>query len=83
MGDSSRWPGGQLARYLTAGGTTVDVAPGLGDAIEVDCLGCPHHETVHQFGSVSEDPAGRNLNVARRRAEAHAERCRAMAPPPE
>lgn len=84
MPEPQRWPGGQLARYLTAGTATVDVTSGARGTVQVDCQGCGHHdEASHYDADNSDDPLAQNERIARARAEAHAERCRAIAPPAE
>ncbi|WP_258562956.1 hypothetical protein [Streptomyces phytophilus] len=69
------WPGGVLARYLTVGEAVVDVIDkGEGHSsvwrYEMECGGC------------TEKISDRSEYGIRRRAQSHAERCRAL-PKPE
>lgn len=84
MGDTpttTQWPDGQIARYRTRGDATVDLIPGPDGSIDVDCLGCGHHEQQSLYRAT--DAAERNERMARARAETHADRCRAIPPPVE
>ncbi|WP_411121288.1 hypothetical protein [Streptomyces sp. x-19] len=69
----STWPEGVIARYLTAGGATVDLTGSKYDA-SGSCGGC--QQTFSGSGYVS-----RWLSVARSWAQDHAEKCRAMPRP--
>ncbi|MGH3375953.1 MAG: hypothetical protein ACRDP6_14540 [Actinoallomurus sp.] len=81
MPDTS-WPDGVFARYRTRGETTVDLARGNNANVEVNCLGCPYSDIVdHYSDTPAEEPTAQNERLARARAEAHAGRCRAIAPP--
>jgi hypothetical protein len=86
------WAPGVLARYLTVGGATVDITQRrryidetqLVDGIAT-CTGCG---TDDRFGSVDPECSGgpehalkRNTEDARRWAQRHAEKCRAMVNP--
>jgi hypothetical protein len=66
------WPEGVIARYLTVGGATVDLTPGVKDHVAHRCTGCGKGSSA--FG---------NFEVnAREYAQSHAEVCRAL-PKPE
>lgn len=73
------WPDGVIARYLTVGGATVDVIPdGPGQITSAKCTACPY-----SGWEVWTTDNGRYAETeARRLAQSHAERCRAM-PRPE
>ena len=64
------WPDGVIVRYLTAGGATVDLTGG-GNSTCHRCTGC---------GAGSAD-YGEAERTARRYAQAHAEKCRALPKP--
>ncbi|MGV9275953.1 hypothetical protein [Streptomyces griseosporeus] len=66
---SSAWPEGVVARYLTLVGATVDVRAN-GPHSRFECTGCP----------IDSGPWPHNM--AHERAQAHAEKCRAL-PRPE
>lgn len=72
--ETAAWPENVIARYLTVGGATVDVTDQGEDSYwryETQCTGCPHKDGFLTAGGSS----------ARRDAQAHAERCRAMPKP--
>lgn len=72
-----RWPDGQLNRFRTVGGGRIDLTPGDGVGIELNCTGCGHHESVSRF------PHARQNNfIARARANRHAAFCHEIPPPP-
>ncbi|MFI9154517.1 hypothetical protein [Streptomyces sp. NPDC053367] len=62
------WPNGVIARYLTLAGATVDLRGGLSDTTS-SCTGCGEYEYPNSESYV------------RRRAQAHAEVCRALPRP--
>ncbi|OYP14051.1 hypothetical protein CFC35_05660 [Streptomyces sp. FBKL.4005] len=67
------WPDGVIARYLTVAGAPVDLTDRTEESYwryDTACGGCPHKDSF-----LSVEPA-------RRDAQAHAERCRAL-PRPE
>ncbi|MGW7597255.1 hypothetical protein [Streptomyces antimycoticus] len=74
------WPEGVIARYLTVGGATVDVRPDHDDkATQAWCDGCGRYDTTEwATGSYAREIAEED---ARRWAQAHAEKCRAMPKP--
>ncbi|MFF9271123.1 hypothetical protein EF919_18240 [Streptomyces sp. WAC02707] len=63
------WPDGVTARYLTVGGATVDLTDDDGTT-RLLCAGCGHGKNAAYY-----PPA------AHRKAQAHAERCRALPRP--
>ncbi|PYC80490.1 hypothetical protein C7C46_12355 [Streptomyces tateyamensis] len=79
------WPEGVLARYLTAGGATVDITRGSGVDFTATCLGCGDaQECDHVSATCIGGPATAlkaNQGAAREWAQAHAERCRALPRP--
>lgn len=68
---TTAWPEGVIARYLTVGGATIDVID-KGDGhypawrYEMACRGCP------------DELSDSHESLIRRRAQEHAETCRAM-----
>ncbi|ETK36095.1 hypothetical protein [Microbispora sp. ATCC PTA-5024] len=77
--NTTAWPEGVIARYLTVGGATVDIRVekddcGEGDDHVAACTGC-----TSTFGSSKSDW---NLQfMVRPWAQSHAEKCRAMPKP--
>lgn len=66
------WPDGVIARYLTVAGATVDLVDRTEESYwryNTACGGCPHKDSF-----LSVEPA-------RRDAQTHAERCRALPRP--
>jgi hypothetical protein len=66
---SAAWPEGVIARYLTVAGATVDTTDNGEDTYwryDNACTGCTHKD-----GFLRED-------AARRDAQRHAEKCRAL-----
>jgi len=94
---STVWPEGVLARYLTVGGATVDLThrmtvhnPPEPFATLALCTGCPASESVsHYYGAGSEangtykevKRAEYATDQARAWAQSHAETCRALPHP--
>jgi hypothetical protein len=91
---ATTWPEGVIARYLTLGGSTVDIATRLNVhnppkpfAFLVTCSGCPETKEISHYRLRSvlqsweeHDPAEAE-EAAREFAQAHAEKCRAMPRP--
>ncbi|MEU7066917.1 hypothetical protein [Streptomyces sp. NPDC046161] len=88
------WPEGVIARYLTVGGATVDVAHKLNVftppepvATLATCTGCGADDTTSHYrnvwhGSLDHGAFGEEHDQAARRwAQSHAETCRAMSKP--
>ncbi|MGW3030213.1 hypothetical protein ACWDCB_03160 [Streptomyces sp. NPDC001178] len=89
------WPEGVIARYLTVGGATVDLAyrltvhkPPEPFATWADCTGCPassehsHYRLVRGlYADREEHDQAAADEEARAWAQAHAERCRALPSP--
>ncbi|WP_318201068.1 hypothetical protein [Streptomyces sp. SCL15-4] len=67
------WPEGVIARYLTVVGATVDLT-GEGYDTKGVCGGCAGTPYTDGYGSS-------HIDVARRWAQAHAEKCRALPRP--
>ena len=69
-----------IARYLTVGGATVDIRPvsdaEWDDRREATCTGCGANDWQRHYRKPVND-----LDSARRWAQAHAEKCRAMPRP--
>ena len=93
--ETATWPEGVLARYLTAGGATVDLThqltlhtPPQAYATLAACTGCPaseehnHHRLVWGATVQREEhqPEAADRD-ARAWAQSHAEKCRAMPKP--
>jgi len=78
--DTTTWPTGVIARYLTVGGATVDIRPVADtewdDRHEATCLGCTANDWRAHYRTPVND-----LADARRWAQHHAESCRAMPKP--
>lgn len=72
------WPAGVIARYLTVGGSTVDISFVEGRMVicEADCLGCGGSDWI----GVWESPVN-NEDGCRAWAQGHASTCRAMPRP--
>lgn len=67
------WPEGVIARYLTIGRATVDIS----EQCMSRCTGCGEDDSEDIFVS----RCGTTLSRARRWAQAHAEKCRALPRP--
>ncbi|WP_030506326.1 hypothetical protein [Microbispora rosea] len=88
---STTWPEGVIARYLTVGGAAVDVTedePGV--CTVANCGGCPKYRCIdwtrstgaHFDGSYREYQDRESAEQqAREWAQSHAEKCRAMPKP--
>ncbi|MEV6165708.1 hypothetical protein AB0L71_28110 [Streptomyces sp. NPDC052052] len=84
---TTAWPEGVIARYLTVGGATVDIA--YTDDLHAVCQGerCPWRESEYlevfytDSVEVRDQKIDNALPSAQRRAQAHAETCRAMPKP--
>ncbi|MBV9026058.1 MAG: hypothetical protein JO362_20245 [Streptomycetaceae bacterium] len=85
------WPDGVIARYLTAGGATVDIQhnrryydeTALLDAV-ARCIGCGLTEGFDDGDPRDLSASGiltMNVAAARAWAQAHAEKCRALPMP--
>lgn len=92
MTAATAWPEGVIARYLTVGGATVDLtyddqtATILAVCGGETCLWTDHTNTEGRFDDTPEKEKARFdawLPIAQRRAQEHAEKCRAMLKPGE
>lgn len=76
MTSSTAWPEGVIARYLTAGGATVDIkTPDSDYRSDVDCTGCGRGKTITGWA------ADETIQHCREWAQPHAAACRAMPKP--
>ncbi len=80
---------GVIARYLTVGGATVDITYSTKSGLLAGaCTGCGSTEHTNTNGAFSDSPEEEQARVeewlphAKRDAQAHAEKCRAL-PRPE
>lgn len=79
------WPDGVIARYLTAGGATVDITRTneIEDQHTSTCLGCGHTDKTYdpaRYHLLDERAAWAEAR-ARDHAQEHAEKCRAIPRP--
>lgn len=85
MSEQQPWEPGVIARYLTIAGATVDIhANPDGATHPVTCLACPWETRAYgpiADGLTPEYKAKAALDDAHSRAQAHAERCRALPRP--
>ncbi|MFF7411629.1 hypothetical protein [Streptomyces lydicus] len=82
------WPEGVIARYLTVGGATVDIEyASVSGVITASCYGCPWQRRTDTQGLRTDTPEEEQERVddwmptARKKAQGHAETCRAMPRP--
>ena len=85
---TTAWPEGVIARYLTVAGATVDITyTSHSGLLTATCTGCGNVEHTNTGGLLSDTPETEDARVekalpeSRELAQAHAETCRAMARP--
>ena len=81
---TSTWPEGVIARYLTVGGATVDITHADDpEATVAACGGCPAYQTTEWTRHAGRWDSGvtGSDKAAHAWAQSHAEVCRAMPKP--
>jgi hypothetical protein len=86
--ESTAWPEGIIARYLTVADATVDITYASHSGLLVaTCTGCGWVEHTSTHGLLSDPPEKEDARIektlpeSRELAEAHAESCRALLRP--